>query len=154
MAEEPREHHYRFAHRYLSIIAFKSPDRLQLELHRGGNRMLADAWNTIGKDLGRKDRMKPDGLMVDWAMLPPREIAVIALPTPIAPAEAYFVGIVFGGSLMPEVFTLEYAVNEETNEIFTAFGEWKVDGSHASLGPGPPPNASEFVRRILEQLGI
>lgn len=159
MQDEPRQHHYRFAHRYLARVVFKSPDRLQDELHTNGVTTLVNAWKEIGKELPRKDRLRPDGLALDWARFGDREVAVIALPPPVAPGEAYFVGIVFGGSLMPDVFTLEVAdPNADTGGDDagngTSFGAWKVDGSREAFPASPAPQASEFVRAILESLGF
>lgn len=151
---EAREHHYRFAHRYLAVIAFKSPDRLQNELHLKGESMLLDAWKSVGKDLPRKQRVAPDGLHLDWAPFGLREVALITLPPPIATPEAYFVAIVFGGALMPDVFTLEHADDIETGEPYTVLGEWKVDGTHVNHGRGPQPDKAEMVQTILAHLGL
>src|SRR5258708_4259119 len=113
MVEEPREHHYRFAHRYLPTIAFRSPDGFRQQMRSNGDRVLSDAWKAVGKDLPRKQGVKPDGLWFVWSQYEMVELAMVVMPKPIAPAEAYFVGVALGGSLLPEVFTLEHGVDLE-----------------------------------------
>lgn len=153
MEAEPRQHHYRFAHRYLARVAFRSPDGLQHELRTRGDRWLTDAWRTVGADLPRKERLKPTGLEVTWAGHATNDLAVISLPEPTASAEAHLVGILFG-ALLPEVYTLERAEDPTTGEASTVFAAWEIDGSHLDLGPGPEPEPAAFANHIWVHLGF
>jgi hypothetical protein len=78
------------------------------------------------------------------------------MPRPVAPPEAYYVAIVFGGSLMPDVFTLEASIDPETDATCVSFCEWKVDGTHEILArhEGTAADPSEFVRAIIDHLGL
>jgi len=91
-----------------------------------------------------------------------RLVALIEMPTPEAPNEAFFVAVVLLADSAPQepsptnvstrVFTLE-AVRQEISVAGEAvFGEWARDGSHLNYG-GIPCNREAFLQFVARQIG-
>jgi len=153
-----RGQHYTFAHRVLPSLTWAHPDRL-LSLLTSSERdsFLQAVWETAGKNQPPSDQV--DGATLRSAIHPHDRytIALITLPLPLVPAEAYFVAIIFGdySSLkatetdLPSVcyFTLEFGRNIITQEEHTVFAEWRKDG-HYNLGSGPPPERQAFLDHL------
>jgi hypothetical protein len=159
MRTHSRGQHYAFAHRVLPSLTWSHPDRL-LSLLTSSEReaFLQAVWETAGKDLPPSDQVDGATLRSAIHQYGRSTIALITLPHPIVPAEAYFVAIIFDdpSSLnatdieIPHVryFTLEFGRNIITQEAHTAVAEWRKDG-HYNLGSGPRPESQAFLDHVI-----
>lgn len=151
---EPRLHHYLFAHRQLPGTLFQEPVRTMQLLRDDGPRFLAHLWKQTAKNVPRRDRMAADGLVVVYhaAAAPDRpDIALIELPEPTAPTEAWFValcGSATDGSPAPVAcHTLERSEDIATGEPTTVLGAWDRT-THVNRGRGPEPVPDLFLATI------
>ncbi|MEU9045943.1 MULTISPECIES: hypothetical protein [unclassified Kitasatospora] len=150
---DPRPHHYRFAHKVLAGLARDlGPRMLDGEPEQGFGPGLVSLWKDFGERLPAADRLPSDGLDANLITLGPHRLLVVELPRPAAPAEAYYTAVVQpGGADHCRYFTLELAANPFTRETYTVLGEW-ADGSHLNLGPGPAADLSGFLTAVVELL--
>ncbi|MER8188282.1 hypothetical protein [Kitasatospora sp. NPDC094015] len=150
---DPRPHHYRFAHRVLADLARDpGPRMLDADPEYDFVPGLVSLWKDFGERLPAADRLPSDGLRANLFLLGPHRLLVVELPRPAAPAEAYFTAVVQpGGADHCRYFTLELAVNPFTGETYTVLGEW-ADGSHLNLGPGPASDLSGFLTAVVDVL--
>jgi hypothetical protein len=157
--------HYEFAHRFLPKYVHDDPGRffrpLSLEaptlfIHMTWNMYLHMAGFIRGNRLRRVS-----DLTMNLQQLAGRLVALIEMPTPEAPNEAFFVAVVLlADSAPPEpiarnvcarVFTLE-AENRETAVAGEGMvGEWAKDGSHFNYGRNPC-NREAFLEWVIKQL--
>lgn len=137
-----RRQHYTFAHRALPQIAAAHGDRF-IEDMAGPHAlpMLKQLWDDIGRER-TGDAIASDGLAVSVQTLRDgATFALITMPEPTAPPEAYYVGVVGG-----RCFTLEYGLTA-AGEPATFLCEW-VGQKHVNFGLGPPPEEHAFVRAV------
>ncbi|SDT83201.1 hypothetical protein SAMN05216371_8015 [Streptomyces sp. TLI_053] len=150
---DPRPHHYRFAHKVLADLARDlGPKMLDSEPEQGFGPALLSLWNGFGERLPAADRLPGGGLRADLITLGRHRLLVVVLPRPAAPAEAYYTAVVQpGGADHCRYLTLELALNPFTGKPYTVLGEW-ADGSHLNLGPGPAPDLSGFLTAVVDLL--
>ncbi|MFJ8435895.1 hypothetical protein ACIQ9P_31795 [Kitasatospora sp. NPDC094019] len=150
---DPRPHHYRFAHKVLADLARDlGPRMLDSEPEQGFGPGLVALWNNFGEQLPPADRLPSEGLNADLITLGRHRLLVVVLPRPAAPAEAYYAAVVQpGGADRCRYLTLELALNPFTGEPYTVLGEW-ADGSHLNLGPGPASDLSGFLTAVVDLL--
>ena len=162
--EEPRPHHYQFAHLALPALAGRQSRFLFVALGRpDAQSFLIDLWQNVAETLPEEDRLAPDGLNCLCRRHGNYVIDLIVLPPPVGITEAYFTALVFGPITNMETenlpvlyYTLEQGFNFITGEKRTVLGEWKIDsegtGSHYNLGDGPDPDPEAFMKKIGEML--
>ncbi|MCX5207834.1 hypothetical protein OG689_00610 [Kitasatospora sp. NBC_00240] len=150
---EPRPHHYRFAHQVLAGLARDlGPRMLEGVPAQGFGAGLVTLWDDFGGRLPAEERLPSDGLDAHLITLGPHRLLVVVLPRPAGPAEAYYTAVVQpDGADHCRYFTLELAVNPFTGEPYTVLGEW-ADGSHANLGSGPAPELAAFLTAVVALL--
>jgi hypothetical protein len=157
--------HYEFAHRFLPKYVHDDPYRFfslfcqeapTLFIHMMWNRFL----HMAGLIRGNRLRRVSD-LTMSHQQLAGRLVALIEMPTPEAPNEAFFVAVaLLADSAPPEpsptngsarVFTLE-AEHKATAVAGEAMvGEWASDGTHSNYGRNPC-NREAFLQWIIKQL--
>ena len=162
MASEVRGQHYGFAHRILPSLTWAHPERLlSLLMSSERDAFLQAVWKAAGENQGPSDQVDGATLGSSVHRHGHSAIALIGLPDPVAPAEAYFVAIIFddqpssnAAETLPHrvrYFTLELGLNIFTNEAYTVFAEWRKDG-HYNLGSGPPPQSEAFLAHLTAVL--
>ncbi|MEU9128818.1 hypothetical protein AB0D08_12010 [Kitasatospora sp. NPDC048540] len=150
---DPRPHHYQFAHKVLAGLAMDlGPRMLDRIPEEGTGAALASLWDDFGGRLPAGERLPSDGLRADLITLGPHRLLVVVLPRPSAAAEAYYTAVVQpGGADHCRYFTLEHAMNPFTGEPYTVLGEW-ANGSHLNLGTGPAAELSGFLTAVVDLL--
>lgn len=150
---DPRPHHYRFAHQVLADLARNlGPRMLDGIPAEGPGAGMASLWDDFGGRLPAGERLPSDGLDASLITLGGHRLLVVVLPRPAAPAEAYYTAVVQPhGADHCRYFTLEHAFNPFTKEPYTVLGEW-ADGSHLNLGSGPAPGLSAFLTAVVTLL--
>jgi len=144
--DEPRSHHYEFAHRAIPAIAFDP--RVDLAAIARQDRLgaaLRANWEAVGERHDATDRLPDDGLAGELVEVAGQSAVLVTFPVAEHAAEAFF-GLV--APLEPpesrRYLTLEFSWNLVTEHPTTVIGEWRA-GSHVNLGPGPEPDRSTFL---------
>jgi hypothetical protein len=172
--EEPRDQHYVFAHIALRQIAFKNPVGCVGVLHSPeAMKFLTELWEEVGThcreapEAGGAAVQHIDGstLGVRPARVGNFPSAVVSLPQPLAPTEAYFIALVLhvelatlqGDGPTPEnpelsYYTLERGVSLDGRER-AVLCAWDAQGSHLNFGEGPPAQFEPFVEAVRAQVG-
>jgi hypothetical protein len=157
--------HYHFAHRFLPNYVHDDPYRFFRPIcQEAPTFFIHEMWNKFLHMAGliRGDRLRRvSDLTMNLQQLAGRLVALIEMPTPEAPNEAFFVAVVLLAAAPQElspkkasarVFTLE-AVRQEISVAGEAvFGEWARDGSHLNYG-GIPCNREAFLQFVARQVG-
>jgi hypothetical protein len=150
--DDPRPHHYRFAHRWLPGLSHRHGlEILRAAPARDLTPALVAMWNDCGERLPVEQRLDPAGLEASYRPDPDAPMIVVTMPAARHMVEAHFaaMALVDGG--------MRYLVLEESwspeQAVATVLGEWTADGSHLNLGPGPVPDRGEFVRAVLTAVG-
>jgi hypothetical protein len=145
--DEPRVHHYEFAHRALPGIAFNP--RVDLAALANADHLdgaLRATWAAAGERYGEADRLPDDGLQGELVEVAGEPAVLVTFPTANHAAEAFYALI---APLDPpesrRYLTLEFSWNVFTDHPTTVLGEWRI-GSHVNLRPGPEA-ASRFFSR-------
>jgi hypothetical protein len=151
--DNPRPHHYEFAHRALPGIAF-SP-RVDLAALADADRLdsaLRATWAAVGERCGEADRLPDDGLQGELVEVAGQPAVLVTFPMANHAAEAFFAVV---APLDPpesrRYLTLEFSWNVVTGHPTTVIGEWRA-GSHLNLGPGPQAAKSTFLARMQRLL--
>jgi hypothetical protein len=93
----PRAHHYIFAHHLMPQWYFEDPEGfLGAVTQPDGTRSLSKEWARYGMQLREKGQevLTPQGLQVRATSIHGRLAALVQLPLPLRPPEAYFVALV------------------------------------------------------------
>jgi hypothetical protein len=155
---EPRDHHYLFAHRVLPRAVFSDPRAfLQMISASQSQRVLEDLWHRIGEraeEPVKTERGKP-ALSISSHSFFGRPSIVIALPTPVATTEAWFIAVVSEDEEINDPW--RYFVLENTcskaSEPLAVLCEWFEDGSRENHKQTIFPsleNMSVAVERVLD----
>ena len=153
--DEPRPHHYVFAHRILAKLALKHGARM-LEMAKEASLMpaLERTWDDAGRNVPPKDRLSRDGLEASLHRLRAADLILITLPPASHAPEAHFAGIAIAvpDAQPPSIryFVLEFGW-EPNDEPRTVFCEWTPE-NHLNMGNGPPVEASAFIAAIADVL--
>ena len=167
--DEPRQHHYEFAHVVLRAIAFRLNSGL-VDIAAAGRltEELRGTWERVGAGLPEPDRIPADGLVAAVYDATSLTAAVITLPAAEHIAEAHFAALVMGrkdadraedaegdgAAVAPSYFLLEHSWTPD-DEPITTLTQWTRDGRHLNMGEGPPPgDPAEFVAAIGRVLAI
>jgi hypothetical protein len=151
VTDEPRRHHYMFAHRELPSGARRFGADL-VAAGRDGQLTLDVVWNRVGEGLPEPDRLPAEGLSHSYHERAGHRVLLISLPTARYPTEAHFTAIAVPteGEAV-RYFTLEYAVSPMDGGRYTVLGEWN-EQRHINYGEGPPPDADAFLTAIDQML--
>ncbi len=154
MNHAPRPHHARFAHAALPKTILSGPPRmLELLASPMSTPFLMDIWETVGKEVGKGDRMPPDGLHVAIRKSGEVKITIVTMPAPACAGEAHFVGFV----ATPETRKMLFLKSPATVRCFTLdraeggateLSERGKDGAALSTAPGPGPDLESFARAL------
>jgi len=152
--DKPRPHHYEFAHRALRRIAFNPQVDLAALGHAGHlDGCLRATWAAVGERQGEPDRLPDYGLHGELVEIAGKSAVLVTLPVANHAAEARFA--VIAPLCPPEsrrYLTLEFSWNIVTDHPTTMIGEWRADGHHLNLGPGPDAVKSAFLAKVQELL--
>lgn len=154
--DQPRQHHYEFAHVVLRAIVFRAGSLvLGLAADGGLTALVHESWQRIGESLSEERRLPAIGLRGDRVDTPELSAAVITLPRAEHIAEAHLVALV-ADSADPtrlDFFTLEHSWTEDDAPA-TVIGCWTRDGRHLDLGDGPAPDPDAFLAAITRIYAI
>jgi len=151
--DQPRRHHYEFAHRALPAIAL-SP-RADLAALARADRLddaLRATWASVGERHSEPDRVPDTGLHGELAAVGDHPSVLITFPLARHAAEAFFAIITLDPPDHRRYITLEFSWDVMTGEPTTVIGEWR-SGSHYNLGQGPQAAAAAFLARVTEFFG-
>jgi hypothetical protein len=146
---DPRKHHFQFAHQRLSELAFRNRHSFLSLMMQSGIGFLQGAWYQLGRTLPRKERLKADGLAMTFFESEKYCGAVVTMPAAVNRTEAHMVTLIshrISGSILLEdgiglecwglrYFTLERG-REKDGVSGTILGEWTRKG-HTTNGSGP-----------------
>ena len=168
--ERPRDQHYVFAHYVLRDLAFKHPLGCVGYLHSPDKeKMLASLWQEVGENC-KASGSGDDGYVggppptVRHAAIGSFPSAIVVMPEPQGPTEAYFVAIVLHvdvaaiqrGEDAPQQPQLSYYTLEKGvtlgGESRTVLCGWNAGGAHLNYGDGPPADFDAFVAAVTEHV--
>lgn len=151
-ADQPRQHHYEFAHVVLRAIVFRA-GRAVLELAAGGGltALVHESWQRVGAGLAEHDRLPSDGLRAEWCDTPEFDAAVVTLPPARHIAEAHLIALVADPAVPDRLdfFALEHSWTTDGDPA-TVLARWTRDGRHLDLGAGPRPEPAELLQAIAQ----
>ena len=148
--DEPRPHHYQFAHRWLRDIALRYGSDFVRDNPRGNlTGALVAMWHEVGTRLPEVQRLAPDGLATDLRPDPSTPMVVVTMPAARHMVEAHFAAIVLCDE-QTRYFVLEESWSP-TEPVATVLGEW-IGDSHINLGPGPAPDRTAFIEAVLTRV--
>ncbi len=158
-------HHYCFAHVVLRGFAHFEPWAVMASLQGPeAPGYLESTWSYAGRHLPVVQRETPEGLTARVRAIDAGLLAVVRMPPPSRPTEAYFAAVAVGYATPVEpsleriawvrYFTLERGVDLFGNGAVPILGEWLglEDGAHLNHGPAAGTDEASFERRILEML--
>lgn len=139
--------HYRFAYIFLKGFAFQRTSVLKNALWADPAGFLSWLWQHSAEG----ESAPCPGLSVRTFQHGQRDIALVTLPAPQEPPQAYYVLIAFGQD-PPGYYSLEMA-DTAWGGSGTVLGRWSSEG-HYNLGPGAPapPSAEDFLSQVLPRL--
>ena len=150
-----------FVSQALPDLFHHSPEQFLYLLERDGNKFLRFYWDETGKKLDADHQENSFGL--NHAIRQPAatvKVALISLPAPRFPGEAYFAALVSRPtrrtllgfvSDTTKVVTLERCP-EDGCQPQTLLVEWTRRLEREEIGPGPAPALEEFYQAVLELL--
>jgi len=95
----PRDHHYEFAHKYLTDLFFQDPMKLQLFLVEKGDSALRFFWKRAGKRFSADQQIPYQGLeMEELRPNSQTKLILITTPKPIGITETYYIAMVLQGN--------------------------------------------------------
>lgn len=150
---QPREHHYLFAHQVLPVMFHSAPERLLNLLAEQGHNLLRLWWYRVAECIEESDWLSAQGL--DYALRrldEQTQLILITFPPPRNVTELYFAGLVYRSARLKErgyarYFTLELGYNLAGGPR-PVLGEWLANGHHLQHGDGPAPEAALFVEAV------
>lgn len=166
--QQPRCRHYLFAHVAMRDMAFQYPVEIIAALaSKDADALLADQWNSVAQacsEQGDDDRpVDESAVEVHRLRIGGYMSAVIEMPQPEGPTEAYFTAIVLCVDLeakgktkediVVRYFTLEKCakISPDDSEQ-TALCEWTADGTHLNHGEGPAADLRSFCDAVRAEL--
>jgi hypothetical protein len=157
--------HYEFAHRFLPNYVHADPYRFFRPIcQEAPTFFIHTMWNMFLRMAGfiRGIRLRRvSDLSMNLERLAGRLVALIEMPTPEAPNEAFFIAVVLFTDFAPpeplptnvsaRISTLEAEHKETTVAGEAIVGEWAKDGSHLNYGRNPCDREA-FRQWIIKQL--
>ena len=153
MLDQPRPHHYEFAHRALRVMYEADPDYfIQAYASPAAIAFMRVLWGKVCDRLAEHGIAPPEygveRTSTHFFEAHGIPVVVIEMPTALAPAEAIFVALFKGADGAPRYHTLELGRHVMTGEPMTMACSWS-QGSHLNHGEGPEPTFSAY-REWLE----
>lgn len=153
---DPRQHHYMFAHERLPELVFKFRDSFLSLLRKNGDGYLKGIWYQLGSTLVRDEKLTADGLTLTFFEDKCYCGAVVTLPKTLHQTEAHMVALVaerVPGSILSDdtsdseyrnlrYFTLEHG-GQIASKAATTLGEWTYL-RHSNYGEGPAVDTGLF----------
>ncbi|EOR72669.1 hypothetical protein JCM3263A_15060 [Thermobifida fusca] len=160
--DTPRRHHHEFTNVVLRAITFHlGPRFFTLARDRQLAEGLRGAWQRTGDALPAEQRLSSAGLTTIFTVRGTLEAAVVVLPQPMRPGEAYLVcGIrdndPFHGPGDPDFYVLEAdrTFRGSSTEPRTRLIRWTRDGRSLDLGEGPLPEVGAMLDAIIRVMSI
>ncbi|HEX8916848.1 MAG TPA: hypothetical protein VF796_31145 [Humisphaera sp.] len=161
-AVRPRKVHHRFAHHALRQQVLGGPARVVGVLQGpGGERYVKDLWEAVRRE---ENIAEPDadatGLSTEMTQVGPYSSAVVTMPKPAAPGEAYFVGIVLrsyqradGAVIERSPLLLYYTLERQAGTAPPAASlcEWQA-GDHVRFAGDVAPTLSAFREAMWQKV--
>lgn len=160
---DPRCDHYSFTHLVLRQAAFDDPMRCVSTLGSPGcDDYLVQLWDEVEKTCEHYKQpveLSPSDIMVHRLRIGDHPCALVEMPTPAAPGEAFYVALVVNLNVSDRSRgfadrPLRYITLEETGRgggaLTTVLAEWTGPDSKIQHGPGPDPSIDEFMARVTE----
>src|SRR5271157_4271845 len=149
---DPRFHHYLFAHRILPHYAFLLGEEFFQVLKEQKDNFLQWLWTLTAKDLDTGDHLPFSGFKIYFVKTPPFMGAVIVLPEPKNTSEAHMVLFVSPMEIKYDekaqqkyrYFTLEYGKDNRNTVLCELTG-----GHYVVYGTGPSVNIRKFWEATL-----
>jgi hypothetical protein len=152
MSDQPRRHHYLFAHHELPSAALEFGDQLVAAGPTGELRLRA-AWDDLAQKLPEHERLNGNGLNATYHRLGAYQAVLVRMPLAKRPPEAHFALIVRpAGGGRTRYITLECAVSPVDGRKHTVLGEWTAE-RHVYHGEGPPADPNAFLAAAGELIG-
>jgi hypothetical protein len=162
--KDPREHHYQIAHQRLPKLALHYRESFLTLMRQGGMAYLQWTWYQTGRLLSPEERLKADGLMLDFFEAEKYCGAVITMPKATHRTEAHIVAAIshrISGSIADEdptdlecwglrYFTLERGLEKE-GVCGAVLGEWTKKG-HANYGSCPVIDVGMFWATCIARI--
>ncbi len=165
LQDDPRDHHYVFAHVALPQIVHSLEAR-DVDLQAlGESELLSELWRDTGERIaepGRGEHLSPEGLSARTLLHGEHTVLELSLPPARRGAEAMAIAIarvpikrlVFFKNYALRYFTLELGMDfgDAPGEVFprTVLCEWTEERAHHNMGDGPEPE--DFGDRVLAML--
>jgi hypothetical protein len=145
--DQPRRHHYLFAHRELPGVLRTYASNL-VGLARAGrlDHALRSTWTRVGDALPPEDRLPPDGLTAGLRPSSHGDAFLITMPPAVHVTEAHFALVVLTPDQGVRYFVLEHAWHTDDTP-YTVLGEW-TERAHHNLGEGPAADADLFAAEV------
>lgn len=148
--DQPRRHHYEFAHRALPSIMLNPNvdlDRLAGDLDRLGTALRA-TWESVGSKQETAERLSNEGLSVERRDVGDAEGLLINLPAALHVAEAIFVMVTpLNPPSSRRFFALDAGWDVVNQRPYTVLGEWS-DRGHTNHGDGPAADGDAFIAAV------
>ena len=147
-SDEPRAHHYEFAHRLLPRLTLR-PD---VELHWLATQdrlvpALLSSWAGIAQRLPAPEQLAADGLDAELVDVEGTQVLLITMPPAEHSVEAHFVAVApCEPAAARRYLALAHSWTTD-GEPATVIGEWTPAG-HGNLGPGPAPTREAFLDTV------
>ena len=153
---DPRQHHYVFAHERLPELVFKFRDSFLSLLRKNGDGYLKGIWYQLGSTLAKDEQLIADGLTLTFFEDKCYCGAVITLPKALHRTEVHMVAMVAervsGSVLSDDTSDLEYRNlryftlghgEQMAGKASTVLGEWTYL-RHSNYGVGPAVDTGLF----------
>lgn len=162
---QPRCIHYTFAHYALRTAAHENPLAfIAILASPDALKFLASLLNSVSeycKEEAPSRSLQLDDFTIHCSRLGQYPCAIVEMPQPLAPTEAYFVAAILLANLEQEIpdlknvelryFTLENGIRLG-GPPRTVLCEWTKDGAHCNYGDGPPPRVQDFLETLKEMI--
>lgn len=159
LLDQPRAHHYTFAHLAVRAVALDDPLRFFALVASEDRRKVVEwLWDLVCKNTegAEKPDFGADDIALTTCRVADLPTMVFAMPEPRAVTEAHFVAIVLtgdggeGGNGTARYFTLECGDTLEGGAR-TVLCEWTQE-AHANFGDGPPAELAPFLAAVEAKL--
>lgn len=156
--DEPRPHHYTFAHKALRDACASHPFKFFAIIgSKKRDEYIEYLWSIVCEHCDPMERtdIVADDINVITTRIAENPAIIVLMPQALAIAEAHMVGIVLTDKnpddkspdlITYKYFTLEYGTDLEGN-IQTVLGEW-VNSGHLNRGDGPKNDVNKFIQHI------
>ena len=133
MDDEPRKHHYLFAHRVLPALVLTQWESLRQGFRDGSAAdRLRSVWVGLGTKVPPDERIAVHGLDVEPIEIGGGDAFLVTMPTPAGPTEAAL-AMIPDRDAPTRYFVLELGLNVVTDEPYWVLCEWTLD-EHTNFG--------------------